>query len=553
MKRGAWALGGLCLALAAQAQTPQDVERARQQNQQILQQQQQLERLQREREERRRREPSGQALKPAPLPQAPAGAACSPVRDIVLEGASKLDPEEQARLAAPYLDKCLGLADINRLIAQITNRYVELGYVTTRVYIPQQDLSGGRLLLKIVEGRIQSIVVQPQDSASAGTAFPRLKGEVLNLRDIEQGLDQINRLASNAAKAEIEPGDEPGVSRVVVRNPTRKRWLASVGADNSGTASTGRTLYSAFLGVDNLFGANDYLNAAARYSERSGREYSQSGSLYGAVPYGYWTFSGAANTFRYSSLVEGAVSQFETHGTSDSQMLRADRVVYRDQARKWSFGGGLTLKQNANFIAGTRIDASSADLTILELGSNLSVIAAQALLSFDLGVATGVNALGATGDDASRPAGAPQAQFSKLTYGASLYRPFALSKTQGFLQSRLAGQHSSDSLYGSEQIAIGNLYTVRGFRDTSLPGQSGWYVRNDLGLQLPQAWGQARPYLGYDFGNVEAAGTLQGWSAGVDLSVGDAVLQLAYARPISVPDGIRKESGWFYGRLAYAF
>jgi hemolysin activation/secretion protein len=538
----------------APAQTPQDIERAQQQNQQLIQQEQQRERQQREIEEQRRRVPSGEALKPKPLPEAPAGAAaCSKVTEIVLEGATKLDSAEQARLAAPYLGKCLTLADINRLIAEITNRYVELGFVTTRVYIPQQDLGSGRLQLKIVEGRIQSLIIRPEGSASAATAFPGLVGQVLNLRDLEQGIDQINRLASNSAKIDIEPGDEPGASQVIVGNEARKRWLASASVDNSGAAATGRNLFAGFLGVDNLLGLNDYFNATGRYSEKSGHEYTESGGLYGSVPYGYWTFSSALNSFRYVSMVQGTVSAFETRGTSDSQMLRADRVVFRDQARKWSFGGGVTLKQTNNFIAGTRIDNSSADLTVLDLGSNLSWITGEALLSFDLGVAAGVDALGATRDDPARPSGAPQAKFSKLTYGASLLRPFKAGSTAAYFQSRLLGQSSSDSLYGTEQIAIGNLYTVRGFRTTSLPGRSGYYVRNDLGFQLPMGNVSLRPYVGYDFGHVESAGTLQGWTLGADVSIGGATLALAYSRPVSVPTGIQKESGWLYGRLAFSF
>ncbi len=140
-----------------------------------------------------------------------------------------------------------------------------------------------------------------------------------------------------------------------------------------------------------------------------------------------------------------------------------------------------------------------------------------------------------------------------MTYGASLVRPFRLADHSMTWQTRLLGQHSTDALYGTEQIAIGNLYTVRGFRTTSLPGRSGFYVRNDLGLQQPVSGGQVRPYVGYDFGHVEAAGTLQGWTAGLDVSVSGATLQLAYSRPIAVPSGIQRESGWLYGRLALSF
>ena len=189
MRQGpAYALALLCLAHDASAQTQQDIERAQQQNQQLLQQQLQLERQQRELEESRRRAPSGADLRPqAPVAPSSSGGTCSTVTTIVLDGATRLDEATQKALSAPYLGRCLTLVDINSLIAAITNHYVERGYVTTRVYIPQQDLSSGRLELKIVEGRAQSLRLEPADSGSTATAFPDVTDGLLNLRDLEQG------------------------------------------------------------------------------------------------------------------------------------------------------------------------------------------------------------------------------------------------------------------------------------------------------------------------------------------------------------------------------
>jgi hemolysin activation/secretion protein len=557
MHRGCIVSGvvGLCLALQAQAQAPQDLERAAREQQQILQQEQQRQRQERELEERRRRAPSGQDLTPKPSPAVPEGGACSQVGEIVLEGATKLGAAEQARLAAPYLGRCLTLADINRLIGDITNRYVELGFVTTRVYIPQQDLGGGRLELKIIEGVLRSLRVVPPDSASAATAFPGLEGEVLNLRDLEQGIDQVNRLGSNAAKIDIEPDDEPGTSRVVIRNEPRQRWLISGGVDNSGSESTGRAVLSASLGLDHALGLNDFFSLGFRHSEEPGPpQYSDSASVYASIPYGYWTFSASFNQFRYASVVEGAVSSFSTAGDSTTTGFRAERVMYRDQAVKWSLAGGLTGKRTRNYIAATLIEVSSTELAIADFGTSLSLVGAGMLLSFDLGYAQGLDSLGAAEDDPARPTGAPQAQFTRLSYGATLARPFAAFGKQAAWRSALSGQRSHDSLYGTEQIAIGSLYTVRGFRRTSLSGRSGYYARNDLGVQLPFDGFLLRPYAGYDFGYVEGAGTLQGWTLGLDVGIsGGVTLQFAWSAPTSVPSGFDREGGWLYARFAFAY
>jgi hemolysin activation/secretion protein len=550
----------LCVARAAFAQTPLDIERAQQQNQQLIQRQQDLERQQRELEQSRQRTPSGRDLRTT-TPEVPIGSGkpCTNVNDIWLDGATLLDDAVRAQLIAPYLGKCLSLGDINRLIGDITNHYVGRGYVTTRVYIPQQDLASGRLELKVVEGRIQSLRIDPPGSGSLATAFPGLTGGLLNLRDLEQGIDQLNRLSSNSAKIDIEPGDDPGASQIVINNETRKRWIASAGIDNSGAASTGYNMVSGSLNVDNLFGLNDFLNVNVRHSEAgpdSARN-SNSGGLYWNMPYGYWNFSTAINAYDYKSLVQGQVSSFVTDGHSNSQMLRADRLVFRNQSIKWGFTGGITFKQTENFIADTKIDASSADLTIVDFGTNVTWIQAGTLISLNAGVAAGINAFGATKDDSTRPPGAPQAQYEKLTYGGSLLKSFDAGTIPLSWQTSLVGQYSQDHLYGTEQISIGNLFTVRGFRKTNLPGKTGFYVRNDFGMPLPLQRvfgaavpsGQIKPYLGYDFGNVNGVGSLQGWTAGVAVSMARATFQLAWSQPISMPSLLPQEHGWLYASL----
>ena len=85
------------------------------------------------------------------------------------------------------------------------------------------------------------------------------------------------------------------------------------------------------------------------------------------------------------------------------------------------------------------------------------------------------------------PAFAPRAQFFKQTYGANLSRPFKLAGQEFALQSTLSAQHSRDVLYGTEQFLVGGPFSVRGFRHTSIAGDSGFYWRNEVGMPIPLA------------------------------------------------------------------
>lgn len=75
----------------------------------------------------------------------------------------------------------------------------------------EQDLSHGELTLEILEGRLEKIELDGQTPAMLRTVFPGAEGHILNLRDIEQGMEQINRL-HRPVQIEILPAP-PGVYR----------------------------------------------------------------------------------------------------------------------------------------------------------------------------------------------------------------------------------------------------------------------------------------------------------------------------------------------------
>jgi len=202
------------------------------------------------------------------LPEAEAdlpGASCLETRSIVFSGATLLGTRELQALASPYVGRCLGLKDVDNLLRDVTNAYIERGYVTTRVMVSPRGHVQGSLDILVVEGRVESI-----ESADGGTgalelktAFPGVAGDVLNLRDIEQGLDQMSRLPSNNATLELVPGENPGTSRIRIYNRKGRTWRASAGLDNSGQDATGRDQYSLHLSKDNLLGVNDLLTLSA--------------------------------------------------------------------------------------------------------------------------------------------------------------------------------------------------------------------------------------------------------------------------------------------------
>ncbi|MDD1147474.1 ShlB/FhaC/HecB family hemolysin secretion/activation protein, partial [Pseudomonas sp. TNT2022 ID357] len=156
----------------------------------------------------------GKSAAPVAL-SAPSDSRCFPIQDIQLKGADSLSASERESLLKPYIGQCLGVAQLNELLKVITNRYIEKGLVTSRAYLPQQDLSSGHLQVLVVEGKLEGLKAAEGSKLTArelNMAFPGRSGELLNLRQIEQMVDQLNRLPSNQAQMELAPGQAVGGS-----------------------------------------------------------------------------------------------------------------------------------------------------------------------------------------------------------------------------------------------------------------------------------------------------------------------------------------------------
>ena len=99
------------------------------------------------------------------------------------------------------------------------------GYIITRALLPEQDLSSRTLRLALVPGVVRQVkLADPSMWGTWKSAFPTRSGDLLNLRDLEQGLEQMKRIASQDADMQIEPTDTPGESDVVVTVTRRKPW-----------------------------------------------------------------------------------------------------------------------------------------------------------------------------------------------------------------------------------------------------------------------------------------------------------------------------------------
>ena len=297
---------------------------------------------------------------------------CVQVHTIEIQGQSKYPADTFDALTSALQGQCLYIADINNLLRAITNRYIQDGYVTSRAILSEQDLNDGALQIRIVEGRVEQIkaVEEAFSSRELAFAFPIRPNERLNLRDIEQGIDQLSRLPSKNPTTDIEAGEGVGGSIILVENtPRGSPFRGSVSIDNSGQGSTGETILSSTLSAENILNVNDLWSLSAN-TDLDGGEGAGAWGVNGflSIPYGYFSTSFSGGYFAYESIVPGFVGDIDNDGTSWFANASLDWLIYRDKTRKLSLSSGLGLTDNDNFVSDIRLLSSSFRLVTVSLG-----------------------------------------------------------------------------------------------------------------------------------------------------------------------------------------
>ncbi|MCP3749530.1 ShlB/FhaC/HecB family hemolysin secretion/activation protein [Pseudomonas sp. SBB6] len=489
---------------------------------------------------------------------------CFEIRTITLQGAEHLGEREQRDLLAPYEGKCLFVGQLNELLKLITDHYLNRGYLTTRAYLPQQDLSSGTLQIIVVEGRLEGLdsseLASPRELAMA---FPGKTGEVLNLRELEQLVDQLNRLPSRQTELELVPGQEVGGSRVQLKGQRDKPWRVSANRHNNGDVTTGEQQMGLGLDWDSPLGLADQLSLRTSSDAVSDHwRHSDSRGLNYNLPWGWWTFNYSYNHSYYRTRDQSSGFPFKLDGDSSIHQLQAERVLHRDNLSKTAMNIGVSHLRTRNYLDDNLIDVSSTRLTERQLGFNHGRRIGNAFVNLDAGWQQGIGALDA--QNAGDPHGnEPVARYNKYSLTLSYLQPFQLWGENFSFDSLATGQRSEDSLYSPQRFSVGGLNSVRGFKEQTLTGNSGGYWRSQLRWRRPVTWTPLQPWLqeygaafAYDAGVIRAEpgngdehGRLSGNALELNVRGRYFAASATFARSLERPDVITRREHPIYFRV----
>ncbi|MBJ7783354.1 ShlB/FhaC/HecB family hemolysin secretion/activation protein [Neisseria meningitidis] len=467
---------------------------------------------------------------------------CFAINEVVLEGEHharfQFALKRALRETGFQAGKCLHPGNINQIMSLAQNALIGRGYTTTCILAAPQDLNSGKLQLTLIPSYLRSIRIDRSndDQTHAGriaafqNKFPTRSNDLLNLRDLEQGLENLKRLPTAEADLQIVPVEgEPNQSDVVVQ--WRQRLLpyrVSVGMDNSGSEVTGKYQGNITFSADNPLGLSDmfYVNYGRSIGGTPDEESfdghrkeggSNNYAVHYSAPFGKWTWAFNHNGYRYHQAVSGLSEVYDYNGKSYNTDFGFNRLLYRDAKRKTYLGVKLWMRETKSYIDDAELTVQRRKTAgwLAELSHKEYIGRSTADFKLKYKRGTGMK-------DALR---APEEAFGEgtsrmkiWTASADVNTPFQIGKQLFAYDTSVHAQWNKTPLTSQDKLAIGGHHTVRGFDgEMSLSAERGWYWRNDLSWQFKPGH---QLYLGADVGHV--SGQSAKWLSGQTL-VGTAI------------------------------
>ena len=428
------------------------------------------------------------------------------IKQIQLDGMPK-ELSFLNKLTHKYEQKNVTVSDITNIRNAFQRKLLDKGFVTSQVYIPEQNLNDGILQLMVIPGRVEDI--RYSESSAHGpwrTALVVRPGDILNIRDIEQGLEQMKRVSSQSVIMKLLPGKAIGTSAIELSIKQEKPVHGSISIDNSGLESTGVYQGSFTSSFDQVFRANDTftMSLSGDLSGSGSIKGTRAASLNYVIPHGKDTFSLSFSKSRYYQTIQSNPYDFTYSGKSTTMKAKWNHVWSRTQREKRAFDISISTRHNHRFVNDMEIPVPALRTTSMEFGVSNRKYIGNATLYSRLGFQWGIGAFGAQPEHtASVAMGGPTSRYHMWLADVDYRKPFVMGHRPASFTSSFHGQwvQGGKRVYSVDTINIGNRYSVYGFDgEYTLMGDSGWYLRNEVASVIPHL--NTEVYLGLDVGAV---------------------------------------------------
>ncbi|MFD1215816.1 ShlB/FhaC/HecB family hemolysin secretion/activation protein [Microbulbifer celer] len=388
----------------------------------------------------------------------------------------------------------ISYGDLEEIAAELTRFYRKQGLFLAQVQIPAQEVENGIVTLSVQEGLLGQIVAEDNQNYSQkqlAQPFERKLGELVNHRDIEEGLYLLNDLPALNVTGYFSPGENPGETKLNLKVRDESSWHMTSRLDNHGSLYTGdQRAFTSFNWLNPL-GIGDALTISYLKSSNIEADESDFGSDLGQFRYSLplfgprtrLEFSADYNEFNlYNKDDPGdIVNLLQINGVNESYAVSVDHKFRR--SRDLNISGSFSLTDKKSELEariplpnpGDHVYGSEIGFYIDGLSS--SGVSMLNVLNTKFQYGEFQNAVDpARGDD-----------FWKFAADSSslFFLPLPGIEAQSRLIVKSRWQYSKTSLPGFEQFSLGGANGVRAFGVRDFSGDQAGMLSTEWYLPLP--------------------------------------------------------------------
>lgn len=249
------------------------------------------------------------------------------------------------------LKRGLTHGQLEEIAQAVTRMYRERGYFLARAYIPAQEVTGGEVELRVLEGRLGNVAVQGEHryrDSLLTDAFLPLVGETVTAENVQEAMYLSNDLPGVSLFGYFTAGEQVGETQLNLTVRNEKRWDALLRLDNHGSDLTGEYRAFAQFQLLNPTGAGDRLQLGVLQTGEPAN------STYGMLDYEVPVFG-----LRDRIGVMGSYNDYVVGGTGSLDDIAGESVTGELswthaflRGRKRNFSTGLLFAEKRSDLAG---------------------------------------------------------------------------------------------------------------------------------------------------------------------------------------------------------
>lgn len=479
--------------------------------------------------------PEGPRQFAPPPPLKSIGGTTVTVHRFTFAGNTLLSNHELLPIVAPFLERPLDFNELQNAAIAVATAYRKAGWIV-RVYLPQQDVTGGTVTLRVIEAALGKVVVDGHSQRISAARVQQMveaaqtSGKPLTADAVDRALLLVGDLPGVTASGRLAEGRNPGEADVVVDVTDTRLITGDVTVDNAGARFTGAGRVIVDASLNSALGIGDRADTTVLHTQ--GSDYQR---VAWSLPLGNegWRV-GAHGTHLSYRIVTEEFAALDARGTSTSFGLDTSYPLIRSRLKNLYFSAGVEDQHFNNQSDGeTSSRYSIADGTLSLYGNLFDTLGGGGANTANLTFMEGHVDLG---DSPNETADA----LTTDTSGAFQKIDFTLSRTQTVterfsLYGSLSGQLSNKNLDSSQKLYLGGAAGVRAYPADEAGGSEGVLLDLEARERLPAGfnlvgffdWGSVHVNKDNDFVgaaspntiDLKGAGLVIGWAADFGLNL----------------------------------